>query len=70
MRANVIEIPYLELSEIALESIIDEYVTRDSGIYNGSLSDKRALIVMALQKSEVVITFDPVSGSTDIVEKR
>ncbi|HAO54410.1 MAG: hypothetical protein CMQ36_11420 [Gammaproteobacteria bacterium] len=70
MRANVIEIPYLELSEMALESIIDEYVTRDSGIYNGSLSDKRALIVMALQKSEVVITFDPVSGSTDIVEKR
>ena len=67
MRANVIEIPYLELSEMALESIIDEYVTRDSGIYNGSLSDKRALIVMALQKSEVVITFDPVSGSTDIV---
>ena len=70
MRANVIEIPYLELSEMALESIIDEYVTRDSGIYNGSLSDKRALIVMALQKSEVVITFDPGSGSTDIVEKR
>ena len=70
MRANVIEIPYLELSEMALESIIDEYVTRGSGIYNGSLSDKRALIVMALQKSEVVITFDPVSGSTDIVEKR
>ncbi|MBM30482.1 MAG: hypothetical protein CMD77_06180 [Gammaproteobacteria bacterium] len=70
MRANLIEIPYLELSEMALESIIDEYVTRDSGIYNGSLSDKRALIVMALQKSEVVITFDPVSGSTDIVEKR
>ena len=70
MCANVIEIPYLELSEMALESIIDEYVTRDSGIYNGSLSDKRALIVMALQKSEVVITFDPVSGSTDIVEKR
>ena len=70
MRANVIEIPYLELSEMALESIIDEYVTRDSGIYNGSLSDKRALIVMALQKSEVVITFDPVSGSTDFVEKR
>ena len=70
MRANVIEIPYLELSEMALESIIDEYVTRDSGIYNGSLSDKRALIVMALQKAEVVITFDPVSGSTDIVEKR
>ena len=70
MRANGIEIPYLELSEMALESIIDEYVTRDSGIYNGSLSDKRALIVMALQKSEVVITFDPVSGSTDIVEKR
>ena len=70
MRANVIEIPYLELSEMALESIIDEYVTRDSGIYNGSLSDKRALIVMALQKSEVVITFDPVSGSTDIVDKR
>tara|TARA_B100000029_G_scaffold42685_1_gene39624 strand:- start:235 stop:447 length:213 start_codon:yes stop_codon:yes gene_type:complete len=70
MCADVIEIPYLELSEMALESIIDEYVTRDSGIYNGSLSDKRALIVMALQKSEVVITFDPVSGSTDIVEKR
>ena len=70
MRANVIEIPYLELSEMALESIIDEYVTRDSGIYNGSLSDKRALIVRALQKSEVVITFDPGSGSTDIVEKR
>ena len=70
MRANVIEIPYLELSEMALESIIDEYVTRDSGIYNGSLSDKRALIVMALQKSEVLITFDTVSGSTDIVEKR
>ena len=66
----MIEIPYLELSEMALESIIDEYVTRDSGIYNGSLSDKRALIAMALQKSEVVITFDPVSGSTDIVEKR
>ncbi len=66
----MIEIPYLELSEMALESIIDEYVTRDSGIYNGSLSDKRALIVMALQKSEVGITFDPVSGSTDIVEKR
>ena len=55
---------------MALEAINDEYVTRDSGIYNGALSDKRALIVMALQKSEVVITFDPVSGSTDIVEKR
>lgn len=65
----MIEIPYLELSETALQAIIDEYVTRDSGIYNGSLGDKRALIVTALHKSEAVITFDPISGSTDIVVK-
>ena len=66
----MIEIPYAELSETALLGIVDEFITRDSSVLDGSLNDKRASIVRALESSGAIITFDPISGSTDIVDKR
>ena len=66
----MIEIWYGELSETALLAIVDEFITRDSSVHDGSLSDKRASIFNALENSRAVITFDPISGSTDIIDKR
>ncbi len=65
-----IKIPFLSLSSDALLGVVDEYVTRegtDYGHLDYTLEDKRALVLRQLERGQVVVTFNPDTGTTSIV---
>lgn len=59
---GVLAIPYQRLSDDALHSIIEEFVSRegtDYGDYDYSFADKKAQVLTQLQQGTAVILFDP-----------
>ena len=67
----MIKIPLNTLSPAALDGVIEEYVMRegtDYGHRNYSLDDKRAQVMAALAAGRAVITFDPITESTTILD--
>lgn len=62
----VIRIPHTELSDDALTGLIDEFITRDSTVTDGSLTDKRKRVRNGLQSGSLEITFDPDTNSTQL----
>lgn len=71
-QSGVIEIPFQQLSEAALNGLIQEYVSRDGtdyGEFEVSLEDKADQVRHLLQQGMVVILFDPMSESCQIVDK-
>ncbi len=66
-------IPYQQLSEDALQGLIEEYVTRegtDYGHQDYSLADKVAAVLGQLQRGEAQIQYDSVMHSCTIVPRR
>lgn len=66
----MIKIPHTELSDEALEGIIEEFVMRegtDYGHRDYSLDEKRSQVRAALESGQATITFEPRSSSTSIV---
>ncbi|MCW8885441.1 MAG: YheU family protein [Motiliproteus sp.] len=66
------EIPYQQLSEEALQGLIEEYVTRegtDYGHANYSLADKVAAVLRQLQRGEAIIHFDSYMNTCNIIPK-
>ena len=59
-------VPFSRLSDTARNELIDEFVTRDSCIWDGSLDEKREQILRALRTKRAFITFDTKSKTTDI----
>jgi uncharacterized protein len=67
---GVIKVPREALSSEALAGVIDEFVTRegtDYGHVDHTLDQKRAQVQRQLERGEVVITFDPRTGTTTLV---
>lgn len=62
----MIEIPYGDLSDDALRNLIDEFITRDSTVTDGTLDQKRDRILDLLRKGKAQITFDPDTDSAHI----
>lgn len=72
-RALPVAVPYAELSEHALRSVIESFVLRegtDYGERDVSHEDKVASVRRQLERGEARIMFDPVSQSVDIVVVR
>ena len=66
----MIKIPFQDLSDEALEGLIDEFVTREGTDYGHgdfTLEGKRADVRRQLEAGEAVITFDPRAATTHIV---
>ncbi|MCY3884239.1 MAG: YheU family protein [Gammaproteobacteria bacterium] len=62
----MIEIPYGELSDLALLNLIDEFITRDSSVTDGTLEQKREQILTLLKSGKAYITYDTDSASAHI----
>ena len=59
-------VPHQALSADALSGVIDEYVTRD-GTDSTDAGVKVAFIRRSLDAGEMVLVFDPNSGTCDII---
>jgi uncharacterized protein YheU (UPF0270 family) len=65
-------IPHDRLSQEALQGLIEEFVTRDgtdTGYTDGSLEENVELVMRQLQRGDVVIVFNEVTGTANIVPK-
>ena len=65
-----LQIPHTELSDEALRGLIDEFITRDSAIWDGTLEQKRARVKKSLDDGDAVITFDPEQKTAQIWSKQ
>lgn len=71
--AGVIEIPYQTLSADALEGIVQEFSSRDGTDYGEvefSLADKVAQVEVQLKSGHLLLLFDPINQSCQIVNSR
>lgn len=62
----MIEIPFGELTDDALLNLIDEFITRDSTVTDGTLEQKRQRILALLKNGKAQITFDTDTESAHI----
>ena len=62
-----VRVPFDALSSEALDGIIDEYITRESRVSDGTLVSKRDEVRRQLERGEAAITYDEATGTTDIV---
>ncbi|WP_019530338.1 YheU family protein [Dasania marina] len=70
--SDVVEVPYQQLSEHALQGLIEEFINRegtDYGAQEYSLEGKVAQVHQALQVGRAVIVFDPVLESCTLLSK-
>ena len=65
----MIEIPHEALSDEALWGVIDEYITRESGVTDGTLESKRTEILQQLEEGTAIITYDSRLGSTQLIRR-
>ncbi|VAW93237.1 hypothetical protein MNBD_GAMMA20-255 [hydrothermal vent metagenome] len=66
-------IPYKQLSPEALNSLIEEFVSRDGTDYGAEeipLTQKTEQVLRLLQQGEIAILFDEETGSCNIVPRR
>lgn len=62
----IVRIPHTALSKVALQGLVDEFITRDSTVTDFTLDEKRARVLRGLASGSIEITFDPESNSTQI----
>ncbi len=67
---SAVEVPHTELSAEVLQSLAEEFVSRDGTDYGAaekSLAEKVALLIRQLETGRAKIYFDPESESINIV---
>ncbi len=65
-------IPHKQLSDAALDNLIEEFVTRDGTDYGAEevpLPQKISQVHKQLQQGDIVILFDEDSGSCNIIPR-
>jgi uncharacterized protein len=63
-------IPHDGLSKIALQGLIEEFVTRDgtdTGYTDGSLEENVEMVIRQLKRGDVVIVYDEATETANIV---
>ena len=55
------------LSREALNGLLDEFITRDSVVWDGTLDDKRKRLIQELERDRAFIVFNEKDGSTHIL---
>lgn len=67
----MIKIPHEMLSAEALLGVIDEFIGRegtDYGHRDFTIVEKRAAVMQALARGQAVVTFDPVTETTTLID--
>lgn len=67
MSDELLDVPAEGLSEQALTGLIDEFITRDSTVTDGTLEQKRERVLRALKSGRAVVTFNTKDGTTHIL---
>ena len=62
-------IPYRSLSKQALENVIDEFISREGNILDGSMKTKRQQVLAVLKRRDALISYDEISKTTQIHTK-
>jgi uncharacterized protein len=65
-------IPHDRLSKTALQGLIEEFVTRDgtdTGYTDGTLEENIEMVMRQLVRGDVIVVFDEVTGTANIVPK-
>lgn len=68
----MLEIPYQQISEDALNGLIEEFINRegtDYGEHEYSLEAKVSQLLTQLKQGDIVIAYDEESESCTIVQK-
>lgn len=71
-KLNYVRVPFEELSDEALDGLIEEFVTRDGTDYGAverTLDEKKSAILRQLHSGDVFIVFDPESQTANVVRK-
>ena len=66
------KIPHQQLSPATLQTLVEEFVTRDGTDYGDrevSLEEKTTQVIRMLNKGDIVIVFDDATESCTIVNK-
>jgi uncharacterized protein YheU (UPF0270 family) len=69
--ADLVDVPYTALSEVALRKLIEELVTRagtDYGAVERTLEEKVADVRRQLVRGEAKIVYDPATETASIVD--
>ena len=61
------QISHKTLTADALTAVLDEFITRDGVVWDGSLQQKRQRVLRALDRKHAVIVYDDTSKSTTIL---
>jgi uncharacterized protein YheU (UPF0270 family) len=67
------EIPWQRLSDDVLDSVIEEFVSREGTEYGAedyTLAEKVAQVRLQLQRGEAVIDFDPDTETCHLMARR
>lgn len=67
------EIPWQRLSDDVLDSVIEEFVSREGTEYGAedfTLAEKVAQVRLQLQRGEAVIDFDPDTETCHLIARR
>ena len=70
--SDVVEVPFQQLSDAALQGLIEEFINREGTDYGAteySLADKVEQVRLALKAGRAVIVFDPVLESCTLLPK-
>lgn len=71
--SDMLEIPYQQLPEDTLHSLIEEFITRDGtdyGVEEVSLHTKVAQIRAQLERGDILIAYDQETESCNIISKQ
>ena len=73
MASANMEIPHTQLSDEALQAIIEEFISREGseyGLIEYSFEEKVSHVINQLERGEVVVTFDAVSETCNLMPSR
>jgi len=68
-----VEVPWRSLSADALRGLLEEFVTRDGtdyGVRERTLEERVRDVMRQVERGEVVILFDPRSGTANLARTR
>ena len=73
MASANMEIPHTQLSDEALQAIIEEFISREGseyGLIEYSFEEKVRHVIKQLERGEVIVTFDVVSETCNLMPSR
>ncbi len=69
----MIEVPWQQLSELALAGVIEEFIHREGTDYGErelSLEEKTESLMTQLKRGDIKLVYDPANESCTLVDKK